>query len=83
MSYIEFKFIRSLISVLIRLLEFKSLFFIAMDENYSLNPKDFITFKTELDLLCDDEVDVFKRWEILQSIQKTQVIYKLVLIVLI
>ena len=44
-----------------------------MDKDYSLNPNDFITFKTELDLLCDDEVDVFKRWGILESIQKTKV----------
>ncbi|XP_063683361.1 uncharacterized protein LOC134817923 [Bolinopsis microptera] len=42
-------------------------------EQCCLNPKDFVTFKTEIDLLCDDEVDVFKRWGILEDIQKTKV----------
>ena len=43
------------------------------EQECCLNPKDFITFKTEIDLLCDDEVDVFRRWGILEDIQKTKV----------
>ena len=42
-------------------------------EGGSLNPKDFVTFKSELDLLCDEDVDVFHRWNILENIQKTKV----------
>lgn len=45
----------------------------AEEQECCLNPKDFITFKTEIDLLCDDEIDVFKRWGILEDIQKTKV----------
>ena len=43
-------------------------------EECCLNPKDFITFKTEIDLLCNDDMDVFKRWGILEDIQKTKVL---------
>lgn len=47
-------------------------------EECCLNPKDFITFKTEIDLLCDDEVDIFQRWGILEDIQKTKVYYLII-----
>ena len=44
-----------------------------MHEEGGLNPSDFISFKTEIDLLCDEDLDIFKRWNILESIQRTKV----------
>jgi len=43
------------------------------DVGNQLNPKDFINFKIDLDLLNDDRVDVFRRWSILECILKTRV----------
>ena len=45
-----------------------------MEGESGLNPKDFVSFKTEIDLLCDCDIDVYRRWDILEKIQKTKVL---------